>query len=132
MDIAQDLYKEELLEHYRSPQNYGKLHDADVAYHDFNPVCGDEIEVYLKMDGSALKDIKFTGKGCAISQAAASIVTEHLKGKKPDDAKKMTKEEMLGLLPIEVSHLRIKCALLAMKAIQKAIIRYQGGKNERT
>lgn len=126
MDISDDLYKEELLEHYRNPQNYGKMQDADAAYHDFNPVCGDEVEVYLKISDGTLADVKFTGKGCAISQAAASIVTEHLKGKKIEAAKKMTQEEMLKLLPIEVSHLRIKCALLAMKAIQKAIFKYQG------
>ncbi len=123
-----EMYKEELLEHYRNPHNYGKIEKASASFHDFNPVCGDEIDVYLKAKGDLIQYVKFTGKGCAISQASASIVTEYLKGKKLKDALGMSKEEMLKLLPIEVSHLRIKCALLAMKAIQKSIVKYKGDK----
>lgn len=123
-----DMYKEEMLEHYRNPQNYGKIAKADASYPDYNPVCGDEIYITLKIKKNAIEEIRFTGKGCAISQGSASIVTEHLKGKKLKEAAGMKKEDMLKLLPIEVSSLRIKCALLAMKAIQKAIINYEGGK----
>ena len=127
MELAEDMYKEELLEHYREPQNYGKIEDADVQYRDFNPVCGDEVEIFINVQANKVDGIKFTGKGCAISQAAASIVTEHIKGMKVDEVKTFTNEKMLELLPIEVSNLRIKCALLALKAIQKGL---HGVKNE--
>src|SRR3989338_2181827 len=128
MELAEDMYKEELLEHYKKPQNYGKIRNCDAKYHEFNPVCGDEIEVYIKIRNGSVKDIKFTGKGCAISQAAASIATESVKGKKVEEVKGISNESMLQLLPIKVSNLRVKCALLALKAIQKAIIKYEGTK----
>jgi nitrogen fixation protein NifU and related proteins len=121
MELAEDMYKEELLEHYRNPQNYGKIKDASVKYHDFNPVCGDEIEIYLKIKNKKVSDVKFSGKGCAISQAAASILTENIKGKTLKEVQNTSNEKMLALMPIEVSHLRIKCGLLALKAVQKGI-----------
>jgi len=122
MDLAEDMYKEELLEHYRTPQNYGRIEKADVKYRDFNPVCGDEIEIYIKVKKGVVEDVKFIGKGCAISQAAASILTEHVKAKKLQEVRGISNEQMLKLLPIKVSHLRIKCALLALKAIQKGLL----------
>ncbi|MBI2137579.1 iron-sulfur cluster assembly scaffold protein [Candidatus Woesearchaeota archaeon] len=123
---AEDLYREELLEHYRNPQNYGKLRNADIRYRDFNPVCGDEVEVFIKSGNGIVKDVRFIGKGCAISQAAASIFTESIKGKKLFDVRQMGNDAVLGMLPVKVSHLRIKCALLAFKAVQKGIV--MGGK----
>src|SRR3989338_4256880 len=111
MELAEDMYREELLEHYRSPHNYGKIAKADIKYRDFNPVCGDEIEIFVKVDGGKIANIKFEGKGCAISQAAASILTESIKGKKLQDAKRITNEQMLEMIPVKVSHLRIKCGL---------------------
>ncbi|MAG16022.1 SUF system NifU family Fe-S cluster assembly protein [Candidatus Woesearchaeota archaeon] len=130
MDLAEDMYKEELLEHYREPQNYGEIKDTDVKYKDFNPVCGDEIEIYADIKKGVIENVKFTGKGCAISQAAASILTEHIKSKKIEDVKKMSNEEVLELLPIKVSNLRIKCGLLALKAIQKGLLIYERKKHE--
>ena len=133
MELAEDMYREELLECYRNPQNYGRIDRPSVSYRDFNPVCGDEVEVHLRMESGKIAAIGFTGRGCAISQAAASLVTENVKGKSADYARRMKKEKMLDLMPIEVSSLRIKCALLAMKAIQKAIAKHDGGAgNERT
>lgn len=126
MDLAEDMYREELLDHYRRPQNHGKIGNADINYRDFNPVCGDEIEIFAKVKNDAISEIKFAGKGCAISQAAASILTEHLKGKKLAEAKKISNEEMLSMLPIKVSNLRIKCGLLALKAVQKGLLVYEG------
>ena len=125
MDLMEDMYKEELLEHYKHPQNQGKIEDADVEYKDFNPVCGDEIKVFMKIN-ETVEDIKFEGTGCAISQAAASILTEHLKKKQLDAVKKMSSEDMLELLPIKLNHLRMKCGLLALKAIQKGLLIYDG------
>ncbi len=128
MELADDMYREELLEHYRTPKNNGRIEKADVKYRDFNPVCGDEIEIFLKVKNGKVSDIKFTGKGCAISQAAASILTEHIKGKKLEEIKKLSNEKMLGMLPVKVSHLRIKCGLLALKAAQKGLVIYRGSK----
>lgn len=128
MELAEDMYKEELLEHYRSPHNYGSIANADIRYRDFNPVCGDEIEIFIKVKGGRISEVKFLGKGCAISQAAASILTDNIKGKKLQDAKKTSNEQMLGMIPVKVSHLRIKCGLLALKAVQKGITIYEGKK----
>lgn len=128
MDIAEDLYREELLEHYRAPKNHGRIENADVKYRDFNPVCGDEIEMFMKVENGKILAAKFIGKGCAISQAAASILTEHIKGKKLDEIMKLGNEKMLGMLPVKVSHLRIKCGLLALKAAQKGLVIYRGSK----
>jgi len=128
MELVEDLYKEELLEHYRDPQNHGELENPDIKYRDFNPLCGDEVEIFMKVKDDVIDEIKFTGKGCAISQAAASIVTEHVKGKKLQEVIKMSNQEMQELLPIEVDYLRIKCALLALKAIQKGGVMYEGGR----
>ncbi len=128
MELAEDMYREELLEHYRAPKNRGKIEKADVRYRDFNPVCGDEIEISMKAKNGKVLDAKFTGKGCAISQAAASILTEHMKGKRLEEIRKMSNEKMLGMLPVKVSHLRIKCGLLSLKAAQKGLMIYEGSK----
>lgn len=128
MELAEDMYKEELLEHYRSPNNYGSIANADIRYLDFNPVCGDEIEIFIKAKDGMVADVKFIGKGCAISQAAASILTEKIKGKKLQDAKKISNVQMLAMIPVKVSHLRIKCGLLALKAVQKGITIHEGKK----
>ncbi len=128
MKLAEDMYKEELLEHYRSPSNYGSIANADIRYRDFNPVCGDEIEIFIKARSGRIAEVKFIGKGCAISQAAASILMEHIKGKKLQDAKRMRNEQMLAMIPVKVSHLRIKCGLLALKAVQKGITIHEGKK----
>ena len=123
MELAEDLYREEILELYRDPLNYGKIKNADARFRDFNPVCGDEIEIFLALKDSSIEQIKFEGKGCAISIAAASLLTEYLKGKKLSVAKNLKNERMLSLLPIKVVDLRLKCALLALKCVKKSIIK---------
>ena len=127
MEIAEDMYREELLEHYKNPQNKGKIDNADADYHDYNPVCGDEIEIFIKIKDEKADGIKFSGTGCAISQAAASILTEHVKGMKLKEIRSIGNEGMLKLLPVKISNLRIKCALLALKACQKAIVKRESG-----
>ncbi len=128
MELAEDMYREELLEHYRNPKNRGTIEKADVSYRDFNPVCGDEIEMFMKAKNGRILSAKFMGKGCAISQAAASILTGRIRGKKLADVRKMSNDEMLAMLPVKVSHLRIKCGLLALKAAQKGLMIYEGSK----
>ena len=123
MELAEDLYREEILELYRNPLNYGKIKNADARFKDFNPVCGDDVEIFLVVKNDVLEQIKFEGKGCVISIAAASLLTEYLKGKKLNVAKNLKNEKMLSLLPIKIVDLRIKCALLALKCVKKAIIK---------
>src|SRR3989344_3654448 len=114
MESPDDMFREELLEHYRHPQNAGKIEKADVKFREVNPLCGDEIEIFANIKGGKVADIKFDGKGCAISQAAASILTEKVKGHLVKSVKKITNEKMLEMLPVKVSHLRMKCGLLAL------------------
>ena len=129
-DAIEELYREEIMEHYSNPRNFGKLDGANVRYSDHNPVCGDEVEMQLKLDGGQVVDAMFTGKGCAISQAAASMLTEEIKGKSLKDAVAMTKDDMLKIIRINPGPVRIKCALLALRALQKGIVQYEAAKTE--
>lgn len=124
MDVADDMYREELLELYQHPQHKKKI-KGNVQYHDYNPVCGDEVEIFLRVEKGTITDASFDGKGCAISQAAAELLIEHVTGKKTTDVLRINNDDMLKLLPIEVSNLRIKCALLTLKAVQKGIAQSQ-------
>ncbi len=140
--MNQLMYREHLIEHYKNPQNYGHIDNPDFKNKEDNPLCGDEIEIEVKFStakerGSTkskvttskvpkikvtkIKDIKFSGHGCAISQAAASLMTEHMKGKNIEDIKKFSREEMLGLLKVEVTPMRLKCALLAWNVLQNGL-----------
>ncbi len=121
----EDLYREEIMEHYSSPRNFGKMINADASYHDYNPVCGDDVEMQLKIEKGKVKGAMFNGKGCAISRAAASMLTEEIKGKSLQQIKKMTNENMLHLLKINPGPVRIKCALLGLKALQKGLMIYE-------
>lgn len=122
MTGAEELYRAEIIDHYQNPRNYGELEGADVVYRDSNPVCGDEVEIRLKLKDGMVEEAMFTGRGCAISQAAASMLTGHVKDKNTHQILKMKAEEMTGLLNINPGPVRIKCALLAMRAMQKGLI----------
>ena len=123
--MSDDIYREIILDHYRNPRNKGKLIDADVSIHDRNPLCGDEVDIHLKVDGDNVRDIKFEGRGCAISQASASMLTEMVMGKALTSVKGLTKEDILeniGLLNLGPA--RIKCALLSLKVLKLAMVKY--------
>ncbi len=126
MNLTDEMYREEILELYKNPGNYGSIRNADISYRDYNPVCGDEMEVFVKLGDGKVKDAKFSGKGCAISRAAASKLTGLIKGKKLPEIKRVSSDDMMKLLGIKVSHLRMKCALLALKALQKGMLLYEG------
>ena len=114
----EDLYMEQILDHYQDPRNFGKIPDADLSHEEGNPSCGDLIRIDIKLDGDRIKDIKFSGKGCAISQASSSMLTERLMGARLEDVKAMGKEDILQMLGIPIGPMRIKCALLPLKVVK--------------
>jgi nitrogen fixation NifU-like protein len=117
-----ELYRDYILEHYKQPHHFGELEPHDLAAHDVNPLCGDELGVHLKVDDDGtITDLAFHGTGCAISQAAASIASEELIGMKVDDVAKLDADWMVDLLGIDISPTRRKCALLNLKVMRGAI-----------
>jgi nitrogen fixation protein NifU and related proteins len=116
-----DLYRDYILEHYRRPHNFGVLEDANAQHEGANPLCGDRITMQLRLSGGKIAAVGFTGRGCAISQASASLLTDEIKGKTVDDAEKLNADSVLELLGIEVSPARLKCALLSLDTMQHAL-----------
>jgi nitrogen fixation NifU-like protein len=119
--VDDQLYREQILEHYKRPQNFGSLDEFDLEFEDSNPFCGDEQHVWIRLDDSGrVEEIAFEGKGCAISTAATSLLTEELGGLTRDDLLKLPKEFVLDLLGIQISATRMKCALLGLKVVKSA------------
>lgn len=120
-----DIYREIILDYYRNPRNYGKIENPDISQKDSNPLCGDELEMNINLKDNKVSDVKFTGKGCAISQASASMLTELIMGKDFEFVKKLTKEEILENLGLhDLGPARIKCALLSLKVLKYGIYSY--------
>jgi len=124
--MSSEIYKDIILDYYRNPRNFGDLPDPDVRAKDSNPLCGDIIEMQLKIKDGKVDDIRFKGKGCAISQASASMLTEAVKGKTLDEIKAMGKPNVLELLGIDPGPTRIKCALLGLKVLKLSVYGYLG------
>lgn len=117
----EDLYREIILDHYENPRNYGVLLDADISYEDDNPLCGDRIRIDLKVQDGRIVDVRFSGKGCAISQASASMLTERIKGATVEEARRLTRDDILEMLGIPLGPARIKCALLSLKVLKAGL-----------
>jgi nitrogen fixation NifU-like protein len=115
-----DMYRDYILDHYRNPRNAGELPGATNTYHDTNPLCGDEITMSLLIADDIVKDVRFQGKGCAISQASASILTDEIKGKTLAEVRAIDRQHILENLGIPISPARIKCALLGLKTLKGA------------
>jgi nitrogen fixation NifU-like protein len=124
--MSSDIYKDIILDYYRNPRNFGDLPNPDVRAKDSNPLCGDIIEMQLKINDGRVQDVRFKGKGCAISQASASMLTEVVKGKTLDEIKAMNKTDVLNLLGIDPGPTRIKCALLGLKVVKVGVYGYLG------
>jgi nitrogen fixation NifU-like protein len=122
-----DIYHEMIIDYSRNPINYGKIEDHDVTFHDSNPLCGDSIDIDMKIDDNKVSDIKFHGKGCAICMACSSVLTEIAKGKNIDEVRNISKTDVLGELGLEnLQAVRIKCALLSLKVLKSALYSYLG------
>lgn len=113
-----DLYRENIIDHYRHPRNKGHLEQPDIQFHDVNPFCGDEITIEVKLDGDRIADVAFEGKGCAISQASASMLTEEIVGMSLEEVKALDKDFILDMLGIPIGPVRMKCALLSLKVLK--------------
>jgi len=116
-----DLYRDYILEHYRRPHNFGVLDNANASHEGANPLCGDRITLQLRLADGRIAGVGFTGRGCAISQASASLLTDEIKGKPIVDATALTSRDVLDLLGIEISPARLKCALLSLETLQHAL-----------
>jgi nitrogen fixation protein NifU and related proteins len=113
-----DLYRENILEHYQNPSNYGTIDGPDITYEDTNPLCGDRIRIDLKVLDGKIAEIKFSGRGCAISQASASILTEMVEGEELETVRNLSAQDILDELAIPISPARVKCALLGLKVLK--------------
>jgi len=116
-----DIYAQNIMDHYKNPRNKGHLKNADLSQQEINTTCGDDISVSLKLNGDKIKAIKFDGQGCAISQAAISILTESLIGKSIKSVLKLEFQDIEDIMGITISERRYKCAMLGIWAIQKAL-----------
>ncbi|MCI4337283.1 MAG: SUF system NifU family Fe-S cluster assembly protein [Thermoplasmata archaeon] len=121
--MAYDMYQEVILQHYRAPRNFGTLADADFTGEESNPLCGDRITLQLKLgpDHHSVSEVRFHGDGCAISVASASMLTEKLKGQTLESVAAIQREDVLKLIGIPLSPVRVKCALTGFAALGRAL-----------
>ena len=116
-----DIYREEILEHSQNPRQHGTLEHPDYTYEDANPLCGDRIRVDVKVEDGHIADVRFSGQGCAISQAAASMLCEKVMGMELEQVKSISRDDMLEMLGIELGPVRLKCALLGLKTLKAGV-----------
>lgn len=121
-----EMYQDNILDHYENPSHQGTLDQPTFEIRDFNPLCGDEVRIQARLDDAGrLAAIRFEGKGCVISLAATSMLLEAVEGKTLDEVKKLGRQDMLDLLGVPLTMMRVKCAMLPLRALEKAIHRYE-------
>lgn len=119
--MSMDYYREYILEHYRNPRNYGTLEQPDAHADDANPLCGDTLAIDLKIEGERVAAVRFQGRGCAISQASASMLSELIEGHTVDEVIQLGKEDVLDALGISISPARMKCAFLSLRVLHRSL-----------
>ena len=122
-----DLYRDYILEHYRRPHNFGVLDNPTASYEGSNPLCGDRITLQIGVRDGVVDRVGFTGRGCAISQASASLLTDDVRGKPVAEVAAYRADELLDLLGIEISPARLKCAMLSLETLQRAVAELEAG-----
>ena len=118
MAADDQFYREFILDHYKNPRNFGRLEGANVTHEEYNPLCGDLVGMDFRIEDGVIEDVRFHGRGCAISQASASLMTERLKGMSLEEARQISKDDVLEELGIDISPARLKCALLTLKVLK--------------
>ncbi|WP_049979665.1 Fe-S cluster assembly sulfur transfer protein SufU [Halolamina rubra] len=128
-----DMYRQQILDHYKNPRNYGEMQEPDFSHVGENPSCGDTIKVDVKLadDDETIEEVSFTGDGCAISQAAASLLTKELPGNSIEELQAMDTDDITEMLGVEISPMRIKCAVLARQVAQDGAKLYRGELDEK-
>ena len=128
MSTFDDLYRENILDHYKNPRNHGEIADADAQAEGMNPLCGDEVSIFVTFadDGETIADAKFAGRGCAISQASTSMLTELIKGRKASEVLEFDREELLEEVGIPLTPVRLKCAILGLHTLKVALAKATG------
>jgi nitrogen fixation NifU-like protein len=121
-----ELYRDNILDHYNNPRNSGHLENPSVEADGVNPLCGDELHVELKVIDGVVEDVRYNGRGCAISQAAASMLSDAVKGRKVEDVERMGKDDVLDELGIPLTPIRLKCALLSVGVLKVALAELKG------
>lgn len=117
-EVWDDLYRENILDHFKHPRNHGTIENPDITYEDANPLCGDKIRIDMRIKDGRIEEIRFSGHGCSISQAAASMLCEKVEGMTLEEAKKLSRDDVLEMLGIELGPVRLKCGLLALKTLK--------------
>ena len=128
MNEFEDMYREVILDHYKNPRNYGAIEEPHAHAEGQNPLCGDEVTISVRFaeDGETIQDVRFEGRGCAISQAATSMLTDLVKGRKAEDVATLPKEELLEEVGIQLTPIRLKCAILGLGVLKVALHRAKG------
>ena len=128
MNDFEDMYREVILDHYKNPRNYGAIEEPHAHAEGQNPLCGDEVTISVRFaeDGETIQDVRFEGRGCAISQAATSMLTDLVKGRKAEDVATLPKEELLEEVGIQLTPIRLKCAILGLGVLKVALHRAKG------
>jgi nitrogen fixation protein NifU and related proteins len=126
MSEFDQLYREVILDHYKNPRGHGVIEGADAQAEGQNPLCGDEVAIFVALDGDKIEDVRFRGRGCAISQAATSMLVEMVRGRTVDEVASMPRDELLAEVGIPLTPVRLKCALLGLGVLKVALHRAKG------
>jgi len=131
MGMGSDMYRQQILDHYKNPRNYGELDEKTYTHAGENPMCGDEIAIDVKLDEEeeTIERVAFRGDGCAISQASASMLSQELAGTPVEEMREMDRDDVIDMLGVDISPMRVKCAVLAEKVVQDGAEIYEGEKD---